>query len=341
MPVRNEAQYIRQSLGAVLAQDYPQDRLEVIVADGMSEDATRVYVHALADGTVPITLLDNPAGIVPTALNQALQYAKGEVIVRVDGHCEIASDYLHCCIETLRNTRAECVGGSIETVGETFVAQAIALAQSAPFGVGGVAFRIGKQEGAFVDTVAFGAYRREVFEKIGLFDEELVRNQDDEFNFRLRQAGGTIWMDPSIRSIYYSRASFRKLWRQYFQYGYFKVRVIQKRGAIPSGRHLVPGLFVLGILATIGIALFTGNWLWGLVVAGPYLATNLSVSLWTARKDIRTLPLLPLAFLILHLSYGIGFLWGLWRWRHTWRNNVHAQSIEALTDKLKTQNPPS
>jgi glycosyltransferase involved in cell wall biosynthesis len=316
MSIRNEAAYIRRSLGAVLAQDYPLERMEVLVVDGMSADGTREAVEELASTHphISVRLLDNPARIVPTALNIGLRHARGEVIIRVDGHCEIAPDYVRHCVEILERTGADCVGGPIVTVGESLIARAIALAQSSLFGVGGVAFRTRVNRAGYVDTVPFGAYRRQVFDSIGLFDEELVRNQDDEFNFRLTQAGGRIWLDPSIRSVYYSRTSLRGLWRQYFQYGFYKVRVIQKRKGVPSWRHLVPGAFVLGLGGSVLLALLTHQPLWALSVALPYAVANGVASLWAARRDWKVLPLLPAAFATLHLAYGLGFLWGLLWW---------------------------
>ncbi|NTU79988.1 MAG: glycosyltransferase family 2 protein [Chloroflexales bacterium] len=318
IPCRNEASFIARSLGTVLSQDYPADRMEVLVVDGMSDDATREVIArtvAAYPGAAPVTVLDNPGQIAPTGMNIALAHACGEVIIRVDGHCEIAADYLRCCVVALEATGADCSGGPMVTVGDTQVARTIALAQSARFGVGGVAFRTGHTRPSYVDTVAFGAYRREVFERIGGFDEELVRNQDDELNFRLTQAGGKIWLDPSIRSTYYSRASIRKLWRQYYEYGLYKVLVIKKRGAVASWRHLVPALFVLSLCASLLLALFTRRPRLGLLVAGPYAAANLGASVWTARGEWQSLPLLPGAFLTLHFAYGLGFLAGLWRWR--------------------------
>lgn len=316
MPIRNEAAYIARSLGAVLAQDYPPERMEVLVVDGMSDDGTREVISSLQvrHPRFAIRILDNPARIVPTALNLGLRHARGEIIIRVDGHCEIAPDYVRRCVEVLQETGADNVGGLQRSIGKTVIGRAIALATSFPFGVGNARFRYSSEPG-WVDTVCLGAYRREVFARIGGFDEELVRNQDDEFNFRLTQAGGKIWLDPSIRSIYYSRASLRGLWRQYFQYGLYKVRVIQKRRGIPSWRHLVPAVFVLGLVGSLFLALVTRQPLWALGVAGPYAGANAAASLWTARHDPRALPFLPLAFATLHLAYGLGFLWGLWRWR--------------------------
>jgi GT2 family glycosyltransferase len=209
------------------------------------------------------------------------------------------------------------VGGLQYAAGHGWVGRAIALATSSPFGVGDSHFHYNDKPG-WVDTVYLGAYRREVFDRIGGFDEELVRNQDDEFNFRLIQSGGKIWLDPSIRSVYYSRANLRSLWKQYFEYGLYKVRVIQKRKAVPSWRHLVPATFVLALLLAFLLALLTGQPLWVLVVAGPYTVANIIASLRAARRDWNTLPLLPVAFSVLHLSYGLGFLLGLWKWRNKW-----------------------
>ncbi len=337
MPIRNEASFINRSLGSVLAQDYSHNLIEVIIVDGMSDDGTREIVQSIInnhtqtkDNNVPspihspITLLDNPSLIVPTGLNSAIRYARGDIIIRVDGHAIIETDYVQQCVKVLKDTGAECVGGPMATVGETWLACAISLAQSSFFGVGGVAFRTGRRQGCYVDTVAFGAYRRNVFNRIGGFDEELVRNQDDEFNFRLTQSGGKIWMDPSIRSVYNSRSSLRGLWKQYFQYGFYKVRVIQKRGAVPSWRHLVPAVFVVGLLLTIFVALLTLNPLWGFVIAGPYTSANLIMCLWVGRGNLRVVPVLPVVFLILHLSYGLGFLCGIaYWWRKKSQRKLH------------------
>ena len=323
MPVRNEADFIERSLGAVLAQDYPSGRLEILVVDGMSRDGTREMVARLAERSrrFPVVILDNPDHIVSPALNKGLERAKGEIIIRVDGHCEIPPDYVRRCVAALEKTGADCVGGILVTVGQTRLASAIALAQSSFFGVGGVSFRMTGVKARFVDTVAFGAYRREVFRRIGDFDEELVRNQDDEFNLRLIQSGGKIWLDPSIRTVYYSRATLRSLWRQYFQYGFYKVRVIQKRGKVPSWRHLVPAAFVAALAVSLGLALVTRRACWGFMVIVLYAAASLAAGLWTARRNWRTLPLLPAVFATLHVAYGLGFLWGLWRWRGKWKKN--------------------
>ena len=324
MPVYNEVDAIERSLGSVISQDYPAERLQILVADGMSDDRTRMVVERIIreNPEHDIRLLDNLGRTAASGFNAGLSQATGDVIVRVDGHCEIAPDYLQCCLATARETGAECVGGPMDTKGANAMARAIALAQSARFGVGGVAFRTGCTAGRFVDTLAFGAYQREVFRRLGGYDEELVRNQDDEFNFRLTQAGGKIWLDPSIRSVYYSRASLRRLWRQYFQYGLYKLRVMQKRRAVPSWRHLVPAGFVVMLSISILASVLTQQPWWMLSILGPYATASLLASLHAARGDWATLPFLPLAFSVLHLSYGTGFLAGLWRWRKTWSDRA-------------------
>lgn len=316
MPVRNEADFIARSLGAALRQTYPADCYEIIVVDGMSDDATRQVVAELAAATaVAVRLLENPARTTPQALNLGVEAARGAVVVLVGGHCEIAPDYIAACVAALERSGAACVGGAMTTIGQTQRAEQIAMAQSSPFGVGGVAFRTGRETAGYVDTVAFGAYRREVFAQIGGFDEELVRNQDDELNFRLTQAGGKIWLDPAIRVDYFSRASVGRLWRQYYEYGLYKVRVIQKRGAVPSWRHLVPAGFVLALALSLLAAIGLRRPKLALAVAGPYALASAAASLHTARRDPAAIASLPPIFATLHLAYGLGFLAGLWRWR--------------------------
>ncbi len=311
MPVRNEGRHIARALEAVLNQDYPRERMEILVVDGMSSDDTRPLVQAFATRDPRLRLLDNPERIVPTALNRGIYAARGEVIIRVDGHAEIARDYVRRCIEGLAQVDAECIGGPIATVGETWIARGIAIAQSSPFGVGNAAFRYSNRA-QYVDTLAFGAYRRRVFDRIGVFDEELIRNQDDEFNFRLVQAGGKIWLAPSIRSTYYSRASLRGLGKQYFEYGFWKVRVIQKHGRPASWRHVVPVTFVLALTASLVVSLFTPFSFGFFAVLLPYLAASLAMSVWLgARHGWSYVALLPLAFGTLHIAYGMGFLVGL------------------------------
>ena len=325
MPIRNEAGYIRESLQSVLDQDYPAGLSEIVVVDGMSTDKTREIVLEMAADHPNLRMIDNPGMIVPTGMNIALQQVQGDIIVRVDGHCVIQPDYVRRCVEYLENTDADGVGGPMETVGETAMASAIAQAMSSPFGVGGSAFRTVKDRTMWVDTVAFPAYTREIIHRNGLYDEELVRNQDDEYNYRLRSMGGRILMAHDIRSRYYSRSSLKSLWRQYKQYGFWKVRVMQKHPRQMSPRQFVPPLFVASLIGLSVLSIFTPYARILLAVeAATYVAANLTASLITAlRSDIRHLPYLPIAFGILHISYGLGFLHGLLKFANRWKTEAN------------------
>lgn len=324
MPVRNEGAFLARSLGAVLAQDYPAERLEVLIADGMSTDGTPAAVASVARTrpAIAVTVVDNPGRIVSTGLNRVLAQARGEVLVRVDGHCEIAPDYVSRCVAHLR-ARPEIagVGGPIRTIGETPVSQTIALAMSSPFGVGDSAFRTGTAAAKLVDTVAFPAYTRAAVALAGPLDEELVRNQDDEYNYRLRERGAQLLLAPDVQANYYSRASVRALARQYFQYGYWKVRVMQKHPRQMRPRQFAPPVLVAALLGG-ALASPLGpvvRRLWGLFI-GLYVLATLGAAVWTARRaGWRHLPWLPVIFATLHLSYGLGFLLGLLRFARRWQ----------------------
>ena len=320
MPVRNEEDFIAKSLQAVLNQDYPAGKMEILIADGRSQDKTRDIIEGLMKRHSFIKLIDNPRGIVSSGLNACLLVSRGEIIVRVDGHCEIAPDYVRCCVELLEKEEAGAVGGPIETVGETLTAQAIALAMSSFFGVGGSAFRTLKNEKKYVDTAAFFAVRRETLEKAGPFDEELVRNQDDEYNYRLRKLGFRILLDPAIRSRYYSRAGLVSLAKQYFQYGFWKVRVMQKHPCQMQWRQFIPPAFVFSLLAAFAFSLFEemGKMIW-IGITASYLSVNLLASLAVSfQNGWQYLFLLPLVFAALHFSYGFGFLTGLIKFWDRW-----------------------
>ena len=320
MPIFNEGEFIKRSLGAVEAQDYPIDQLEVIVVDGLSTDNTREIVRSMRATNLPIELIDNPARIVPIGMNLALKHAKGEVIIRVDGHCEIARDYVRRCVEYLQKNQTDGVGGYVETIGETPIAGVIALAMSSPFGVGDCSFRILKGKTRMVDTVPFPAYRKNIIERAGLYDEEFIRNQDDEYNYRLRKMGTKIMLVRDVHARYYSRSSLRSLWRQYFQYGYWKVRVLQKHPRQMRLRQFVPPAFVAALMGSYLFAwLFPLGWGLFIGLSAAYILANVAASVWTAfQKGLRNLMLLPLVFSILHISYGSGFLVGLVKFRNRW-----------------------
>jgi succinoglycan biosynthesis protein ExoA len=315
MPIRNEERAISRVLDCLLAQDYPQDRLEILVADGMSTDNTRPVVSIAAAGDSRIRLLDNQQQIMASGFNLGLKAARGDIIFMMGGHTEVAPDYVSTAALLLQKGLADCVGGPINTVGETDVAQAISLAMSSRFGVGGSAFRIGCRERKYVDTVAFGAYTRNIMERAGPLDEEFVRSQDDEFNYRIRKLGGRILIDPELRSRYTSRSSIRSLWRQYFQYGYWKVPVLQKHPRQMKLRQFVPAAFVLSLLVSLILGLVRPAIGGRMVVleGGSYVLATLlvSISLACARQRRHLAPVLAISFPVLHFSYGAGFLLGL------------------------------
>ncbi len=329
LPIRNEARYITRSLNAVLAQDYPSDRIEIIVVDGMSDDGSREIVWSIQALNPNVQLIDNPRLIVPTGMNAAMARARGEIFVRIDGHCEIERDYFRRCVEHLQNDGVDGVGGPVETVGETELAGIIAAAMSSRFGVGDSAFRTVKDRTMLADTVAFPAYTRSIVERVGPYDEELVRNQDDDYNYRLRKIGAKVLLAVDVRSRYYSRDTIRSLWRQYFQYGYWKVRVMQKHPRQMQPRQFVPFLFVAALLLSLLATPFSaiGAWAFGLT-GGSYIITNLATSFLVARQQ--NMPLswpLPVIFSTLHVSYGLGFLIGLVKFWNRWGDTENRYSI--------------
>ncbi len=316
MPIHNEADFIARSLGAVLGQDYPHDRFEVLVVDGHSTDSTREVIAQTmaAQPNIDARLINNHARIVAAALNAGLSEAKGEIIVRVDGHTVIAPDYVRQCVAALERTGADNVGGRMTAIGSSPLGEAIALATSSPFGVGGARFHYSDDE-EWVDTVYMGAWPRAVFERIGPFDEAFVRNQDDEFNYRLLDAGGKILLSPAIRSEYTNRSRLDSLWQQYFGYGFYKVLVMRQHPRQVRPRQLAPPLLAGSLLLGAALSPFSGWARASLVgVAGLYALANLAASWRTASQRGRQhLMRLPVVFAVLHLSYGFGFLLGVAR----------------------------
>jgi glycosyltransferase involved in cell wall biosynthesis len=312
IPCRNEERYIAKCIDALVAQDYSGGKMEVLFVDGMSTDRTGEIIERYSRDHPFIRLLSNPQKIVPVAMNIGIRQSGGDIIIRMDAHTVYPPDYISRCVEYLEKTGAENVGGPIISIAETFWGRAIAAGMSSTFGVGNSRFRVGGYEG-YVDTVPFGAYRRELFDDIGLFDEELVRNQDDELNYRVIKKGGRIYMASAIRSYYYPRDSLRKLWRQYYEYGYWKVRVIQKHGMPASWRHVVPAAFVLSSSATglLALADMKYRWLFFAIAGSYFLLSLLFAAKIAVEKGVKYLPVLPLVFATLHISYGVGFWKGI------------------------------
>ena len=318
IPMRNEAGSIAACLQSVLAQDYPPERFEVLVVDGASSDDSVRVVEECARRSGRVRLLHNPRRIVPSALNIAIRAARGDILMRVDGHTHLAPDYMRVGVETLQRTGADNVGGPMVAVGGGRVGDAIALATGSRFGIG-TYFHFGREE-AEVDTVYMGMWPRSVFERVGLFDEEMVRNQDDEFNYRLRKAGGRIVMNPSMQSAYQNRQSLKAMARQFAQYGFWKVRVLQKHPAQMSVRHFVAPAFVVGLFGLALLAPWSGGaGLMAAFLAAVYVGTVVAISASLAwRHGGGLLPLIAAAFMSLHWSWGAGFVVGLGRFAARW-----------------------
>ncbi|MCL6582179.1 MAG: glycosyltransferase family 2 protein [bacterium] len=316
IPCRNEERYIDKCLDSIVTNDFPKDMLEVLVIDGLSEDKTREIIRRYSNQYSYIKLLDNQKKIVSTALNLGIKNAKGNIIIRMDAHNIYKKDYISKCVKyILSEYNADNVGGICITLpgNNTRLAKAIALSLSHPFGVGNAFFRIGSKEPKYVDTVPFGCYKREVFDKIGYFDEDLIRNQDDEFNLRLIKSGGKILLVPEIVSYYYARDSLLKLWRMYFQYGYFKPLVVLKVGGVFTWRQLIPIVFISGVIISGLLSFILKPFFWMfLLLISTYSLANLFFSFSLGlQKERRCIFFLPIAFPVIHFSYGLGYLKGI------------------------------
>jgi succinoglycan biosynthesis protein ExoA len=314
VPCRNERDHIEAVVQSILAQEPPSGGgFEVILADGMSEDGTREILHHVAESNTRLRIVDNPHRIVSTGLNSAIRAARGEVIIRMDAHTAYAPDYIRQCVSALQETGADNVGGPWVAKGENLVGHAIAAVSQSRFGTGGARGHDPDYTGP-VDTVYLGCWHRSAFDRFGMFDEELIRNQDDEFNLRLLRSGGKIWQSARIKSWYQPRKSLKSLLQQQIQYGYWKVRVIQNHRMPASIRHLVPGTFVLSFILLLLASFWWPIMIWAwLALVGAYVACNLAASLLTAtQQGWKLFPILPLVFITYHFGYGWGFLCGLW-----------------------------
>jgi succinoglycan biosynthesis protein ExoA len=336
VPVRNECGFIGHALDSILTGDYPADRMEVIVADGMSTDGTRERVTEYSIRDSRVRMIDNPARITPTALNLAIEASVGEIIARVDAHATVARDYLSRSVHYLESTGADNVGGPMRTLPQSSgpFSGAIVAALSHRFGVGNSYFRVASGEAQrkarWVDTVFGGCWRREVFERVGRFNEDLERSQDMEFSLRLKAAGGRTLLAPNVRSEYYARSDLRSFLRHNFVNGEWAVLPFLYSEVVPvSMRHLVPLVFVmtlaLGAVLARGATLFLAAALphgaagsawtaWPLaMVVVPYVVLNLAASAqvaWRERK-LSFLGTMPMVFTTLHVSYGLGSACGL------------------------------
>jgi len=315
VPVRNEAGFIEATVRALLEQVSLPPSYEVIVVDGMSDDDTRAVLAKLAAADPRLRIIDNPARNVPTALNIGIHAAIGEIIIRVDGHTTVARDFVRANLSLFdEHPEAWSVGGPIAHRGKSRPARAIAAAMSSPVGVGGARHRFETFEG-YAEGTAFPAFRRWVFDQIGLFDEHLIRNQDDELNFRITNAGGRIFISPRVKHDYFVRGSYKALFSQYMQYAYWKVEVMRKHGRVVAPRHLVPGAFVVALPLCAGATLLLPLPL-SLVPALP-LVSYVGLLGWLAldvairERDLRVGLGAAAAAATMHVAYGLGTLVGI------------------------------
>jgi len=313
VPCRNERSHIEAAVLSILSQQNVPGSFEIVVADGMSDDGTKEVLELIAAREPRLRIIDNPGRIVSTGLNAAIAAARGNIIIRMDAHTEYAEDYIKQCVEVLERSGADNVGGPWSAKGRSYLQKAIALAFQFPFSSGGAGSHRLDYEGE-VDSVYLGCWRKACLERLGLFDEELVRNQDDELNLRLVRSGGRLWQSPSIRSSYFPRSSLLALFRQQAQYGYWKVRVIQKHRIPASLRHLVPGGFV-GAVLLLGVLLPFSKWA-GLALSGllgSYLLANVGATLVCCQSAAywKYISVMPSVFAAYHFGYGWGFLRGM------------------------------
>lgn len=299
IPCLNEEKFISACLDSVITNDYPKDKFEVLVVDGMSIDKTREIVKKYSQKYPFLKILDNPKIITPAAMNIGIQNTRGEVIIKMDAHSVYEKDYISKCVEHLKESGADNVGGVLKAVPSknSLTAKAIAISLSHFFGAGGSYFRTGTDKPREVDTVAFGCYWKKIFDKIGLFDERMAKIEDLELNFRLRKAGGKIMLFPDIKAIYYSSSdNLKDFFKHNFTDGIWATYPL-KFGFKVSLRHLIPLIFVLTLLLSI----------W------PYIPLSLffSVQIAFREKDFRLFFVMPLVFAARHIGYGFGSVWGL------------------------------
>ena len=335
IPCCNERKFIGECLDSIVVNDYPKEKVEVLVVDGMSEDGTRDIIKRYTKEHSYIRLLDNRKRITPVAMNIGIKNARGDIIMKLDAHTVYGKKYVSNCIKYLNDYEADNVGGVLRAIprDDTLLAKTIVTAISHPFGVGSSFFRIGSKRPIWVDTVSFGCYRKEIFKKIGFYDENLARGQDMELNQRLRKAGGKILLHPDIISNYYLRSSFKGFFRSKVIDGFWATYPLKFVNHMPVAlRHLVPLVFVtslvgLGLLSFISLLFFRVF----LLMVVTYFLINFYFSTKIALKEMdwRYLLFMPFIFTLLHICYGMGSLCGLSRVitsKQFWENRVKGLS---------------
>ncbi len=307
MPVRNDAAHLDAAVTAVLAQDYPVP-FDVVLGVGPSHDGTEAVARRLAEQHPAVRVVENTSGSTSAGLNAAIAAATGEVVARVDSHSELSPGYLRRAVETLRATGADNVGGVQDATGATTFERAVAAAMTSRFGVGNARFHYGGEPGP-TDTVYLGVFTREALERVGGFDESLVRNQDYELNWRLRDSGGVVWFDPALRVTYRPRGSLRALARQYFEYGQWKREMLRRHPRSLRARQAIAPLTVVANVAGLLVGLTVDRR--ALVVPALYVGATVAASVVADRDlDAPARARLPLVFATMHHAWGAGFLRG-------------------------------
>jgi succinoglycan biosynthesis protein ExoA len=315
VPCYNEETTIRHLLDAILVQTYPRAQMELIISDGMSTDRTREVIAAFRQEHADLTVrvVENAARTIPSGLNQAIRESSGGIIVRLDAHSMPIPEYVERCVVAHESGKGDNVGGvwEIRAGADTWIAKAISFAAAHPLGVGDAMYRLNAKEGA-VDTVPFGSFRRSLIDKIGAFDETLLANEDYEFNTRVRESGGTVWLDPSIRSVYFSRSTLGKLAVQYWRYGFWKFKMLKRYPHTLRWRQALPPLFVFLLFAFIVLSLFVSfaRYLLAAQLLGYFFVLILAGVRLAIKKNSGSLLFgLPLAISTMHMVWGAGFLW--------------------------------
>lgn len=316
VPIYQEEKYISKCIDSMLSQDYPKDDLEIILVDGMSKDRTREIVTTYTAKYPFIRMIDNPERIAPCAMNRGIKEAKGDVIMRLDAHVYYPKNYFSLLVEKLNELPgAENVGALCNTlpVNDSITAQSIAAVLSSSFGMGNSHFRVGADKEMEVDTVPFGCFHRSIFDKVGLYDEELVRNQDDELNARIIKAGGKIYLIPQLVCEYYARDTAKKVYKMFYQYGVFKPLVNKKLGSPATVRQFFPLFFVLGLLVGPVVCLFLPVLWWAyfaVIMLWFILATSFSLK---DSKNLKRILAQNLIYFVVHFGYGWGYIVGIYK----------------------------
>ncbi len=300
IPCRNEEKYIGKCLDSVIAQNYPKEKLEVLVIDGMSEDRTKEIIRNYSQKYPSVKLLDNPKKFIPSALNIGVKNSKGEIIVRMDSHAVYDKDYVSKCVEYLKKYKADNVGGAIKTIPfkDTIIAKSIALSLSHPFGVGGSHFRMGSKKIRRVDTIFGGCYKKEIFKKIGLFNENFIGGSEDmELNLRLKRAGGKILLVPDIISYYYPKFNLKDFFLHNLRDGIWAIYPLKFIKTPLKLRHYIPLAFILTFPISI----------WVYIPVAVFFSFGIA---WQ-KRDLRYFFTLPVVFASRHIGYGLGSIWGL------------------------------